>query len=98
MLCPGEAQAISEISSKNHWTYNHIKHLLDSNEGLVNAGNITIEVHLKPYSAKYKPAQLDGKQCHARFNQYEDDRPKLPSTTSQGGLDLQVHLHDSEHY
>ena len=60
-----------------------------------NVGNSTIEVH---DSAKYNPAQLDGKQRHATFNQYEDDRPKLPSATSQGGLDLQVHLYDPEHY
>lgn len=78
--------------------YNHIEHSVDtSNE------RIGVISSIRSHRGKNEPDQLNGKQRHARFNQYEYDTSKRsPARGTQvsllwGGLDLPEHLEDPEY-
>jgi hypothetical protein len=80
--------------------YNHIKHLVDTNEY-----DISIIRRLGWLIVKHEATYLDGKQCHTGFDYYDNDMSKLGTPScAQSSLDrssnspnFQEHLEDLEH-
>ena len=56
-------------------SYNHIKHLVDTNDYVINITSISRPLHWQV--AEHDANQLDGKHCHTGFNYYEYDMPKF---------------------
>ena len=79
-------------------SYNHIKHLVDTNEQEVNS-------FTRRQDVKHEANQLDGKQRHTGFDYYENDMPEFgTSSWAQGSIDrrhgilnFQEYLEDLEH-
>ena len=79
-------------------SYNHIKHLVDTNEQVVDS-------FIRRQDVKHEANQLDGKQCHTGFYYYEYDMPEFgtPGWTqssidrSHGTFNFQEYLEDLEH-
>ena len=80
-----------------NWTYNHIKHLVDTNDEVKSSNR-----HCR-HGDKHEANQLDGKQQHSGFDYYEYDMLKFvtsgcaQSSLDRSRLDFQEHLEDLEH-
>ena len=79
--------------------HNHIKHLVDRNDKVIDISRRRLHWQVVEHDAN----QLDGKQRHAGFDYYEHDMPKFgtpgraQSSVNRSSLDFQEHLEDLEH-